>query len=155
MTGWRIGYMGGPEEIIRAAAKVQGQVTNTANSIAQKATIAALAGSTGTHRGDDGRNSERRRDYVAERCSALRRRPSRSPDGAMFFFFNVEGYFGGASPAGIDPESRVDLVTHLLERHHVALVPGDGFGDPRLRAALVRLLDDANWRREWTGSYAG
>lgn len=129
MTGWRIGYMGGPEEIIRAAAKVQGQVTNHPNAIAQKATIAALRGPQGPIE-EMTAEFQRRRDYVAERCSALRRVQVHPPDGAMFFFFNVEGYLGAASPAG-PIRNALDLVMHLLERHHVALVPGDGFGDPR------------------------
>lgn len=129
MTGWRLGYMGGPEEVIRAAAKVQGQVTNHPNAIAQKATIAALRGPQGPIE-EMTEEFRRRRDYVAGRLAVLQRLRVRPPDGAMFFFFNVEGYFGSASPAG-PIRNALDCVMHLLERHHVALVPGDGFGDPR------------------------
>jgi aspartate aminotransferase len=129
MTGWRIGYMGGPEEVIQAAGKIQGQVTNHPNSIAQKATIAALRGPQGPIEAMTA-EFRRRRDYVADRCSVLRRVRVPPPDGAMFFFFNVEPYFGSAAPAGVI-RNALDLVMHLLERHNVALVPGDGFGDPR------------------------
>ncbi len=129
MTGWRIGYMGGPEAVIRAAAKVQGQVTNHPNSIAQKATIAALRGPQGPIE-EMTEEFRRRRDYVAGRFSTLQRLPVHTPDGAMFFFFSVEAYCGSSSPAG-RIKNALDLVMHLLERHHVALVPGEGFGDPR------------------------
>jgi aspartate aminotransferase len=128
MTGWRIGYMGGPEEIIRAAGKVQGQVTNNANSIAQKATVAALRGPQGPI--DAMRNEfQMRRDYVVRRLAAQGGSEVRAPEGAMFFFLNVEHCFGKKAH-GMLIRSAGDVVAHLLEHHHVALVPGDAFGAP-------------------------
>jgi aspartate aminotransferase len=128
MTGWRIGYMGGPEEIIRAAGKVQGQVTNNANSIAQKATVAALRGPQGPI--DAMRDEfQRRRDYIVRRLSAGGRGEVRSPEGAMFFFLSVEHCFG-MKARGKPIRSAADVVEHLLEHHHLALVPGDAFGAP-------------------------
>ncbi|MEW6509333.1 MAG: pyridoxal phosphate-dependent aminotransferase [Bacteroidota bacterium] len=128
MTGWRIGYMGGPEEIIRAAAKVQGQVTNHANAIAQKATVAALRG---PQRPIDEMTGEfqRRRDRVVERLGELPRTRIRPPEGAMFLFFTVAPYLGKSVSSGMI-RNPADLVVHLLERHRVALVPGDPFGSP-------------------------
>jgi aspartate aminotransferase len=128
MTGWRIGYMGGPEEIIRAAGKVQGQVTNNANSIAQKATVAALRGPQGPI--DAMRNEfQLRRDYIVRRLSARGGGEVRSPEGAMFFFLSVEHCFG-MKARGKPIRSAADVVEHLLEHHHLALVPGDAFGAP-------------------------
>lgn len=128
MTGWRIGYMGGPEEIIRAAGKVQGQVTNNANSIAQKATVAALRGPQGPI--DAMRDEfQRRRDYIVRRLSAGGRGEVRSPEGAMFFFLSVKHCFG-MKARGKPIRSAADVVEHLLEHHHLALVPGDAFGAP-------------------------
>jgi aspartate aminotransferase len=129
MTGWRIGYMGGPEPLIRAAAKVQGQVTNNANSIAQKATVAALRGPEAPIT-EMTAEFERRRNYVIERIAAVPGIVARKPDGAMFLFFSVESYFGRAWH-GTTVRTASDLVEYLMERHHVALVPGDAFGDAR------------------------
>lgn len=129
MTGWRIGYMGGPEPLIRAAAKVQGQVTNNANSIAQKAAVAALRGPQEPI-AEMTAVFERRRNYVMERIAAVPDVEVSRPDGAMFLFLSVEKYFG-RSAAGRVVRSCTDVVEHLIERHHVALVPGDAFGDPR------------------------
>jgi len=128
MTGWRIGYMGGPEEIIRAAGKVQGQVTNNANSIAQKATVAALRGPQGpidAMRGE----FQRRRDYLALRLRAYGGGTLRIPEGAMFYFLGVEHWFGKGAHDRVIRDA-ADLAAHLLEHHHVAVVPGDAFGAP-------------------------
>ena len=74
---------------------------------------------------------QRRRDYVAERCAALRRLRPATPDGAMFFFLDCTDYVGRPTPGGAPVRNGLDIVMHLMERHHVALVPGDGFGDPK------------------------
>jgi aspartate aminotransferase len=129
MTGWRIGYMGGPEPVIRAAAKVQGQVTNNANSVAQKATVAALRGPQQPI-ADMTAEFERRRNYVMQRIAAIPDIEAWKPDGAMFVFFGVEKYFG-RSVSGRIVRTCGDIVEHLIERHHVALVPGEAFGEPR------------------------
>ena len=128
MTGWRIGYMGGPEEIIRAAAKVQGQVTNNANSIAQKATVAALRGPQGPIESMRA-EFERRRDYIAGRLAQAGSPGVLTPQGAMFFFIGVERFYGRKARGNVIRNSS-DMVEHLLEHHHVALVPGDAFGAP-------------------------
>jgi aspartate aminotransferase len=141
MTGWRIGFMGGPEEIIRAAAKVQGQVTNNANSIAQKATVAALRGPQGPI--DAMREEfERRRDYVARRLAVPLTEGVRTPQGAMFFFIGVERFFGKTAQ-GTLIRGPADLAEHLLEHHHVALVPGDAFGAPgHIRLSFAASMAD-------------
>ena len=128
MTGWRIGYMGGPEEIIRAAGKVQGQVTNNANSIAQKATVAALRGPQGPIQAmrDE---FQLRRDYVLRRLPLPGGGEVRSPGGAMFFFLSVEHCIGKKARGKLI-RGAADVVEHLMEHHHVALVPGDAFGAP-------------------------
>ena len=127
MTGWRIGFMGGPEEIIAGAARVQGQVTNNANSIAQKATVAALRG---PREPIDAMRAEfqRRRDFVADRFAG-RGCPVGTPEGAMFFLIDCARW-KGMSARGRVCATAADIVEHLLEHHHVALVPGDAFGAP-------------------------
>ena len=128
MTGWRIGFMGGPEEIISGAARVQGQVTNNANSIAQKATVAALRGPRAPI--DAMRDEfQRRRDFVVRRF-ARGGCPVDTPEGAMFFLIDCARWTG-RSARGRRCDTAADIVEHLLEHHHVALVPGDAFGAPR------------------------
>jgi aspartate aminotransferase len=141
MTGWRIGYMGGPEEIIRAAAKVQGQVTNNANSIAQKATVAALRGPQGPI---DAMREEfqLRRDYILRRLSAWGGEGIRNPQGGMFFFLSVEHFFGMRARGNLIRNAS-DLAEHLIEHHHVALVPGDAFGAPgHIRLSFAASMAD-------------
>jgi aspartate aminotransferase len=141
MTGWRIGYMGGPEEIIRAAGKVQGQVTNNANSIAQKATVAALRGPQGpidAMRGE----FQSRRDYIAHRLASAGWSDVPVPEGAMFFFLDVKRFFG-KKVRGVTLAGSADVVAYLLEHHHVALVPGDAFGAPaHIRLSFAASMAD-------------
>jgi aspartate aminotransferase len=127
MTGWRIGYLGGPVEIVRAAARVQGQTTNNANSIAQIAAIAALQGPQDPIKKMTA-EFEKRRDFV---CDCLQNLPDvrfRKPGGALYVFVNVEQYFGKKGEAR--PTSATDLALRLLDHHHVGVVPGEAFGDP-------------------------
>jgi len=133
MTGWRIGYMGGPEALVRAAAKVQGQITNNANSIAQKAAVAALRGPRGPVE-DMTAELERRRNYTLDRLATVPEITLSPPQGAMFAFFSVAPFLGRRSPAGFVRDASA-IASFLLERHQVAVVPGDAFGTP----ACIRL----------------
>ena len=141
MTGWRIGYMGGPEEIIRAAAKVQGQVTNNANSIAQKATVAALRGPQGPI--ETMRNEfQARRDYIMARLLPESGPGLRAPEGAMFVLLGVGRFFGKRGRGALIRDA-VGLVEYLLEHHHLALVPGDAFGAPdHVRISFAASMTD-------------
>ena len=127
MTGWRIGFVGGPADVVGAAARVQSQTTSCASSISQKASVAALSGSEKEIRAMVA-EFQTRRDQVD---AALREIPGVSvvrPEGAMFFFFNV-GSFLGRSAHGRTMRSSADIAHHLLDHHMVALVPGSSFGD--------------------------
>jgi aspartate aminotransferase len=129
MTGWRIGFLGGPAAVVHAAVKVQSQTTSNANSIAQKAAVAALRG--GRQSMDEMvREFHRRRDMAVEALRAVPEFDVVAPEGAMFCFFGVSRLFGRTS-AGAALASSTDVVEHLLDRAHVALVPGAAFGDDR------------------------
>ncbi len=127
MTGWRIGFMGGPEEITRAAIKVQSQMTSNANSIAQKAAVAALNGPK-----DFPRmmmvEYQKRRDNTLAALRSIHGITVVPPEGAMFFFLSVKDLIGRRTDEKQITSSTV-LVEYLLHRHHVALIPGEAFGD--------------------------
>jgi len=129
MTGWRIGYMGGPPAVMEAAARVQSQLTSNANSIAQKATVAALSGSLNDI---DVMVTEfkRRRDFVCESLSSIRDLGMAVPEGAFYVFFDVGKYYGREFKGRLIKNS-ADISQYLLEHHKVATIPGFVFGDDK------------------------
>jgi aspartate aminotransferase len=127
MTGWRIGFMGGPRQVVEAAAKVQSQTTSNANSIAQFAAITAIRECQ-----DDVTRMvgelQRRRDLT---CHALEDIPGVEvllPEGAIYAFFKVSNLFGRRG-GGKTMDTSADIVRYLLEEHRVAVVPGSAFGE--------------------------
>jgi aspartate aminotransferase len=136
MTGWRIGYMGGPLEVIDAAAKVQSQVTGNANSVAQKAALAALSAHIPEVESMR-REFERRRDAGVALLSSINGVDVLRPQGAMYFFFGVRNFLGGKL------RTSTDLALFLLEHYHIGVVPGDAFGeDGCLRISFACSMDE-------------
>ncbi len=127
MTGWRIGYAGGPEEIIKAIAKIQSQSTSNPCSISQAAAVEALNGSQDflAERNDAFR---RRRDMVVDRLSDIEGISCNKPEGAFYVFPECKDLFGCKTPDGKVIENGNDLATYLLESALVAVVPGIAFG---------------------------
>ncbi len=126
MTGWRIGYMGGPPAVLEAAAKIQSQVTSNANSLAQKAAVAALCGSVSQIE-KMVTEFKRRRDFVYESLSSIRDVHATLPEGAFYVFFSVEGFYGRKGNGQLIKNS-ADMGEYLLMHHNVALIPGLAFG---------------------------
>ena len=152
MTGWRIGYAGGPAPLIKAMAKVMTQSTSNPSSISQMASAAALTG--------DQRFLIERRDVFRERrdlvITGLKKIDGLkcvSPPGAFYVFSNIDGFLGRTSAAGTKLHSDIDLCMALLNEAHIAVVPGTAFKAPghfrlsyatdetSLRQALSRLAD--------------
>ena len=127
MTGWRIGFMGGPRECITAARIVQSQTTSGANSIAQKAAIAALDGSAETLEHMRAELS-RRRDIAVRGLTGVPGVSFPVPGGALYLFVHIGRAFGHTNGSG-RMETSVDVARFLLEKVGVAVVPGDAFGD--------------------------
>ena len=127
MPGWRMGYMGAPEWITKACAKMQGQITSGANTIAQRASITALRASLSQvqYMFDAYR---KRRDLVYEQLSQIEGFKTNLPDGAFYFFPDVSYYFG-KTLRGRKIQTAGDLALYLLEEAHVATVTGEAFGD--------------------------
>jgi aspartate aminotransferase len=129
MTGWRLGYLAGPEWLVRAAAKVQGQLTSAPSSISQRAGIAALEMDHEPVR-QMVRAFHERRDFVLAALSQIPDVRCPTPEGAFYVFPDVSTYFGTTSPGGRRIDGSDGLCMYLLEERDVAIVPGDAFGAP-------------------------
>lgn len=128
MTGWRIGYMGAPEFIAKACTKMQGQVTSGANSIAQRATIAAITESPNAIKYMVDAFKERK-EIVYELLSEIKGFKVNNPSGAFYFFPDVSYYFG-KTIKGKTINNADDFSMFLLAEAQVATVTGDAFGNP-------------------------
>lgn len=129
MPGWRMGYMGAPEWIVKACAKIQGQITSGANTIAQRASITALKAplSKIQYMIDEYR---KRRDIVYQLLNDIKGLKTHLPDGAFYFFPDVSYYFG-KTLRGKQIQNASDLSIYLLEEANVATVTGDAFGNSK------------------------
>ena len=142
MTGWRLGYMAGAQEVVSQAAKLQGQLTSAPCSVSQKAGLAALNMEKVPLRTMVAAFRERR-DFMLQRLRALPGVDCPQPEGAFYLFPQVTEYFGRTAPSGRKINDSNDLGFYLLEEHHVALVPGVAFGDPNgIRLSYAAAMDD-------------
>lgn len=127
MTGWRIGFIGGPEYIARACNKMQGQITSGANCIAQRATITALESppSKIKYMIDAFKN---RRELILNLLSEIPGFKTNIPEGAFYIFPDISYYFG-KTLRGRTINNASDFSLYLLEEAKVATVTGEAFGD--------------------------
>lgn len=128
MTGWRIGYIGAPAWIAKACIKLQGQVTSGANSIAQRATMAAVEANPNVLH-DMVQAFKQRRDLVIDLKREIPHFSINVPEGAFYVFPDVSYYFG-KEVNGVMINNATDLSMYLLEKAHVATVTGEAFGNP-------------------------
>ena len=128
MTGWRIGYIGGPEFIAKACTKMQGQVTSGANSIAQRATITAVDAEPKVLN-EMVLAFKNRRNLVVELAKAIPGLKINVPEGAFYLFPDVSSFFG-KTLRGKLINNADDLSMYLLSEANVATVTGDAFGNP-------------------------
>jgi aspartate aminotransferase len=124
MTGWRIGYCGGPKEIVAAMATVQGQSTSNASSISQRAATVALNGDQ-TCVGEMNKAFKARHDYVVAGLNAIPGISCLPAAGTFYAFANVEG---AMHALGLKDDNA--FAEYLLANALVAVVPGSGFGAP-------------------------
>ncbi|MFM0201844.1 pyridoxal phosphate-dependent aminotransferase [Paraburkholderia fungorum] len=127
MTGWRIGFAGGPKPLIEAMATVQSQSTSNPCSVSQ---AAAQAGLDSPMDFIKERNDafQRRRDTALEKLNAIDGIRCRRPEGAFYLFPSCEGLVGRATPEGKVLQNDVDLCDYLFDYGRVAVVPGIAFG---------------------------
>jgi aspartate aminotransferase len=127
MTGWRIGYAGGPVPLIKAMATLQSQSTANPSSVSQAASVAALSGSLDFIAA---RNAtfKQRRDICVDLLNKAPGLSCLKPDGAFYVYPSCAGTIGKRTPSGKLIETDTDFVTYLLEAEGVAVVQGAAFG---------------------------
>ena len=128
MTGWRIGYMAGPEWLVRSCQKLQGQYTSGACSISQKAAVAALLGDQSVIQCMV-KVFKERRDLVVSSLRDIPGFEGEIPQGAFYVLPDVSSYFGKRVGSKVIHDSD-DLCMHLLNSANVATVSGKPFGAP-------------------------
>ena len=129
MTGWRIGYAGGPLDLIGAMTKLQGQSTTNPSSVGQAAALAALNGSKDIIK-EWNKVYTKRKILVQEKLSKINSLTFLNPEGAFYFFIDCTGLIGKSTLSGLILKSDIDICMYLLEHAQVALVPGSEFGMP-------------------------
>ena len=137
MTGWRVGFAGGPKRLIKAMTAMQGHVASGVSSVSQAAAAAALDGPQ-----DDARRMAaayaRRRDLVVEALSRAPGMTCHKPEGAFYVFPNIAGCLGKTTPGGKRLTTDEDFTLALLEEAHVAVVHGAAFGmSPYIRISYA------------------
>ena len=128
MTGWRIGYIAGPEWIVKGCNKLQGQYTSGPCSISQKAAEAAYTLSQAPVE-EMRKTFERRRNLIVELAKQIPGLEVNQPQGAFYLFPKCTSFYGKKDGDRVINNS-TDLAMYLLEVGHVATVGGDAFGDP-------------------------
>jgi len=126
MTGWRLGWMAGPADAMKAAANLQSHLTSNVNNIAQKAALAALTGPQ-----DEVQNMlqafDRRRKLAVSELGKIENWLAPMPQGAFYVYSDVRGLLG-KTWAGKQINTSLELCDFILEQVEVALVPGEAFG---------------------------
>jgi len=141
MTGWRIGYAAGPEEIVAAINKIQSQNTSNPTSISQKAALEALSGDQSIVE-KMVREFQKRRDVIVDSLNDIPGVRCFSPEGAFYAFPNVSDVYG-RSYKGNKITNSAELIDYLLDEANVAAVPGAAFGsDDHIRLSYATSLSN-------------
>ena len=141
MTGWRIGYAAGPEKLIKAMIKIQGQSTSNPSSISQYAAMAGIGGSKDFLKPCLDAFDERRY-FVVNKLNSIPGISCIMPKGAFYAYPNVEGLLGKTTKHGKILTNDTEIVEWLLDEAEVAAVPGAAFGlEPYFRVSYATSLD--------------
>jgi aspartate aminotransferase len=142
MTGWRVGFAGGPTEIIANMSKMQSQSTAGISAVSQGAAVAALTGPQDFIAGRTA-NLQRRRDILFEKLRAADGLSCDLAEGAMYIFCSCAGAIGKRTPDGKIIETDTDFTMYLLDSVGVAVVQGEAYGlSPYFRASFVAPEED-------------
>ncbi|MEZ5919599.1 MAG: aspartate transaminase [Alphaproteobacteria bacterium] len=141
MTGWRIGYAGGPKELIKAMAKIQSQSTSNPSSVSQAAAVTALNGDQ-SFLAERNAAFQARRNRVVELLNQAEGLECLTPEGAFYVYPSCAACIGKITPDGKVIETDEDFVTYLLESQGVACVQGAAFGlSPYFRISYATSMD--------------
>ena len=127
MTGWRIGYCGGPAYLLKEMTKLQQQVTGSNSAVSQAAALAALTGPQ-DFVAERTQKFQDRRDLVVSMINQAKGLSCDTPKGAFYVFPNCADLMGKKTPHGKVIENDTDLVMYFLETEHVAVVQGAAYG---------------------------
>jgi aspartate/methionine/tyrosine aminotransferase len=140
MTGWRVGWMIGPTDVIKAAGNLQSHLTSNVCNVAQRAALEAVTGPLDAV--DEMRTAfDRRRRTIVEMLSAIPGVSCPTPQGAFYVYPSVQGLIG-KEIRGQRAGNSVDLAALILEHAEVAVVPGEAFGTPGYFRLSYALGDD-------------
>lgn len=142
MTGWRLGYLAAPQDLADAVAKIQSQETSAPCAISQKAGEAAYKGTLDEVKSMR-RQFEKRRDFIVDELSSIKGVKCFKPSGAFYVFPDISFYLGKKTGDGAILQTSTDLCMHLLQKHGLAAVPGDAFGEPNgIRLSYASAMED-------------
>ncbi len=142
MTGWRVGWLIGPNDVTKAAANLQSHVTSNVCNVAQRATLAAVTGSL-VDVAEMRAVYDRRRRAIVAALSELPRVVCPEPEGAFYAFPSFAGVLGRpVGSLGRTPTTTLDLAELVLEEVKVAFVPGEAFGAPGCGRFSYALADE-------------
>ncbi len=140
MTGWRVGWMIGPKDVIKAATNLQSHLSSNVNNIAQRAAIAALSGNLDAVH-EMGVAFDRRRKLIVKMLNEIPGVLCPTPTGAFYVYPSVKGVLG-KEIRGKRPQTSAELATLILEEAEVAAVPGEAFGPSGYLRFSYALGDD-------------
>jgi aspartate aminotransferase len=145
MTGWRVGWLIGPKDVVKAAANLQSHLTSNVNNIAQRAAVAALSGDlSAVHQMREA--FDRRRRTIVEMLNDIDGVVCPTPLGAFYVYPSVRGVLGrtigGRTIGGRTPRTSAELAELILEEAEVAVVPGEAFGPSGYLRLSYALGDD-------------
>lgn len=141
MTGWRVGWMVGPADIMKGAANLQSHLTSNVNNIAQRAALAALLGDQQPV--EEMRVAfDRRREVIVRELNAISGFQVPVPQGAFYAYADVQGVLGREID-GVVPTTSLELADLLLDKAEVAAVPGEAFGPSGYLRFSYALGDEA------------
>ncbi len=137
MTGWRVGFCGGPKPLLKGMYNIQGQATSGVNTISQAAAAAALDGPQGLI-AERAAIYKQRRDLVVSMLNEARGIACHKPEGAFYVFPNIAGCLGKTTRAGTRIETDSDFALALLAEKHIGTVQGAAYGmSPYLRISYA------------------
>lgn len=141
MTGWRLGYVAATKEIAQACEKFQSQFTSGANSITQKAAVAALMGDMVPTQ-QMVQAFQERKNYVIKSLAKIKGIQINNPDGAFYAFPDVSAFFGKRNGEQVIHNAE-DMAMYLLNTAHVTVVDGAAFGSPNnIRISFATSMDN-------------